>query len=173
MQTINKLCGGLEWVCKALMVIIFLVITFSAFMQVFSRNLMSGSWKWTDELCRFCLVWLAFISAAVGVRKGAHLAIDVVVGLLSPPIRRFLSAAGMFLIAGFGLFLVFQGYILSSNTINQFSTVLGFRMGMVYTAIPVSGFIMFAFAAGDFLNMLFPPRAETAGPKEHAPCPGR
>ncbi len=165
MRKINALCGSLETVCKALMVTIFLIITFSAFMQVFSRNLLSGSWKWTDELCRFCLVWLAFISAAVGVRKGAHLAIDVVVGILPARVRRFLSAASLFLIAAFGVFLVFQGCVLSANTLNQRSTVLGLPMGAVYLAIPVSGCIMAAFAAADFLNALFPPRAETAPPE--------
>lgn len=165
MQKINMVCGGLEYVCKTLMVTIFVVITFSAFMQVVSRNLLGGSWKWTDELCRFCLVWLAFVSAALGVRKGAHLAIDVIVGALPASAKRFFAALGLFLIAVFGFFLAFQGSVLSSNTIGQLSTVLSLPIGVVYMAIPVSGFIMFVFAAVDLLNMLFSTKAETALPE--------
>jgi TRAP-type C4-dicarboxylate transport system permease small subunit len=154
MEAFNKICTLLDRACKVLLVAIFIVITFSAFMQVFSRNLMGGSLKWTDELCRFCLVWLAFISAALGVRTGAHLAIDVIVSCLPKKLKRIFSACSLSLICIFSLILIFQGAILSSHTINQLSTVLTLRMGLVYGAIPVSGFFMLIFAAAELANML-------------------
>lgn len=156
MKTLNRFCDVLESFCKILIVLIFIVITFSAFMQVFSRNLMSGSMKWTDELCRFCLVWLAFMSAAIGVRKNAHLAIDVVVNLLPGPAQRFLAKICFVCIAAFGGLLLHQGGVLSSNTINQLSTVLGIRMGLIYLAMPISGFFMLVFAANAFANAFSP-----------------
>jgi TRAP-type transport system small permease protein len=47
----------------------------------------------SEELSRYCFVWLTFVGAIVAVREGTHLGMDSVVARLPPPARRACAAA--------------------------------------------------------------------------------
>ena len=48
-----------------------------AFSQIVLRNFFSTGIDWGDSLVRYLVVWVGFIGAAVAVREGKHLTIDV------------------------------------------------------------------------------------------------
>src|ERR1700682_4353335 len=45
--------------------------------------------SWAQELATYMFVWMAKFGAALGVRTGIHVGVDVLVKLLAPPKRRF------------------------------------------------------------------------------------
>ena len=145
MSILRKFSDLVEKLCVFLCVVLTVAITFSAFMQVFSRFVLGGAWKWTDEACRYCLVWLAMIGAALGVKRHAHLAIDVVVNALPPIVQKVLRCVSLLGAACFGGVLVYAGVSLSNTVMQQRSSVLGLPMGLVYMAVPVFGALMAVF----------------------------
>ena len=42
------------------------------FLGVFSRYVIGSTFTWYDEIARLLFVWIVFLGAAVGVRRGAH-----------------------------------------------------------------------------------------------------
>jgi len=46
-------------------------------LQVFLRYVFSYSISWTEEICRFFIIWMVFIEAGVALAYGLHTTIDV------------------------------------------------------------------------------------------------
>ncbi|OLC39418.1 MAG: hypothetical protein AUH81_01705 [Candidatus Rokubacteria bacterium 13_1_40CM_4_69_5] len=62
------LSHSVEAMCLVLMV----VLSVDLMLGVFSRYVLVRTFTWYDEIARGCFVWVVFLGAAVGVRRGAH-----------------------------------------------------------------------------------------------------
>ncbi|WP_158253097.1 MULTISPECIES: TRAP transporter small permease [unclassified Cryobacterium] len=60
------------------MLILVLILT-----QVISRFVFSAPFTWTEELARFALVWLTFISAGFVMARRLHVTVDLIAAKLS------------------------------------------------------------------------------------------
>jgi TRAP-type C4-dicarboxylate transport system permease small subunit len=110
--------------------------------QIAGRFLFGYSIFWSDELARFLLAWSAFLGMSVGVRRGAHPAVDSLVRGLPPKAARVAFGVAMACSALFFLVMVGYGTLLVQRTWLQRSPSLGIRMGLPYLAVPVAGVLM-------------------------------
>src|SRR3989442_9362184 len=76
--------------CLVLMV----VLSVDLMLGVFSRYVLVRTFTWYDEIARGCFVWVVFLGAAVGVRRGAHFRLHLFVGRLPPRLQRAVVAGG-------------------------------------------------------------------------------
>lgn len=142
---IRALTKGLEWMTAGL----FALLVLDVLWGVFSRHLLGSQSRWTEELARFLLMWVALLGAALVFRDRGHLGVDYVVGKLTPDARRV--AEGLTHVAVFtfaALIMVGGGYRLVSETLsrNQLSPALRWKMGYVYSVIPMSGLFVSLFS---------------------------
>lgn len=56
--------------------------------QVVLRYGFNGSLDWADEVSRLAFVWSIFLAVPLGVRQGAHIGIDVLIGRWSVSAQR-------------------------------------------------------------------------------------
>jgi C4-dicarboxylate transporter DctQ subunit len=60
-----------------LIVLIFSFVVIAGGTDVFLRYATAhGSLKWTDEILRYLNIWLVFLGAAVGVKRGTHMQVE-------------------------------------------------------------------------------------------------
>ena len=59
----------------ACLVLLSIVIIVSA--QVFVRQVMGGTVRWSQEVALMLMVWMAFITCAVGVERNLHIGIEM------------------------------------------------------------------------------------------------
>jgi len=113
------------------------------FLQVVCRQL-GNSLSWSEELSRYFAVWITFIGAAQGVKKGAHVGVEAFMLLFPVKVRK---AAGilsvficLFLCAVIGFFSLI---ILKTQIVNhQISPAMQMPMWLAYGAIPVGTLLM-------------------------------
>ena len=46
--------------------------------QVFARYVFGAPFQWSEEVARFALIWMTFISAAYVMAEGRHIAVDMI-----------------------------------------------------------------------------------------------
>lgn len=155
MKILKVISDVAEKICILLCIILTVIITFSAFMQVFSRFALGGAWKWTDEACRYCLVWLAMLGAALGVKRKAHLAIDVILNAMPTMLQKVIGCISLLAVTIFGCILVQAGLTLSKTVMQQKSAVMGLPMGIVYLAVPIFGVFLSLFSLVQFCESVF------------------
>lgn len=119
---------------------------------------------WTEELAVHLLVWVSLFGAALTYREYGHLGVDYFVAKLDPSARRLVAVIvelAVLLFAGFAL--CFGGWRLVMDTLgaNQLTPVLQWKIGYLYSAVPLSGVCFCAFAIEHLFNL------EPAG--THAP----
>jgi TRAP-type C4-dicarboxylate transport system permease small subunit len=87
--------------------LLLILITMGA--QVFARYVFGSPFQWSEELARFALIWMTFISASFVMAEGRHIAVDMIsnrVGNRGKLLIEYLSYA---VVAGACLLLLIGG----------------------------------------------------------------
>lgn len=138
----DLLSRELNRLAERAMAVLLAALTLLVGAQIAGRFLFAYSIFWSDELARFLLVWAAFLGMSVGVRRGAHPAVDSLVRGLRPRGARVAFAVAVACSLLFFLVMVGYGAVLVQRTWPQRSPSLGLRMGLPYLAVPVAGILM-------------------------------
>lgn len=115
--------------------------------QVVSRELIGTTPSWSEETSRILLIWIGFLSAAIGFREGAHIAIGFVVNLFPTIVQRVLHYAVLATILAFGVYLTVQGAQFTSDTQNATLPGTGLPRSVLYVMMPVAGVMICMYAA--------------------------
>ena len=149
----------LDW---ALIITVFLLVI-DVVWGVFSRYVMGEQAKWTEELARFLLIWVSLLGGAVAFGTKGHLGVDFFVGKFHPEAQK-LTAVVVHLIVLFfagAVFLIGGGRIVSDAlAMEQMTPALGWKMGHVYLALPISGIFMILFTIENLIETLMTPASE-------------
>jgi TRAP-type C4-dicarboxylate transport system permease small subunit len=101
--------------------------------------MLDNSLSWSEELARYCFIWLVYIGISYGVKKQRHIKVDVLLVLLKEKGRIVLTLIANVLFLIFGLFVIKHGYDIAAQLLafGQQSPALHIPMGLVYMATPV------------------------------------
>ncbi len=149
----HGLTRGLELFIVATMALLVVDVVWG----VFTRYAMGQQAKWTEELARFLLVWVALLGGAVAFRTKAHLGVDYFVNLLHPDARRSTAVVAHLVVLFFaGSVLLVGGTSVVSEALalEQTTPALGWKMGYVYLALPISGFFVALYTVDNLLETL-------------------
>ena len=72
------------------------VMILLAFSQIVLRNFFATGIDWGDSLVRYLVVWVGFIGAAIAVREGKHITIDILSRWVSGAASRTLRSISHF-----------------------------------------------------------------------------
>ena len=107
--------------------------------QVFMRYVMQDSLPWSEELARYCFIWLVFLGISYGVKMEKHMRIDVMFLVLKDKGKTILCLISNLLFLGFAVFAILYGYQIAAQVLEwgQTSPALKLPVGLVYMAGPV------------------------------------
>lgn len=80
--------AGIGWIEEALGIALVAAIAIVVNLQVVARYLFHAPFIWPEEVTKLMLVWLAFVAAAAVSRRGADMAVNTFVEMMSPAWRR-------------------------------------------------------------------------------------
>jgi TRAP-type C4-dicarboxylate transport system permease small subunit len=145
-----------DWIYRGLQLLLTLLIAIlivPVTMQIVAR--FGGGiphFIWTEELARFCLIWIIMLGASVAVRDGAHFDVDVLphprtaAGLA---ISRMVVHAAVLLVAL--TFLAF-GWRFTQFGFDQESELTGMNMAWIHVAWPLAGMTWVLFMLEKFVD---------------------
>ena len=110
---------------------------------------------WVEEVGEWSLAWLTFIGAALGVRRGIHFAVHLVIDRFPPALRRAVLAGQCLLIVAFGILVAWFGWLVADLNSQSFSPALVLNLWWLYISSVVGGVLMAVYgliALGDVLR---------------------
>jgi len=131
---------------EAALLVLMVVLCVDVFLGVFSRYVLVRTFTWYDEIARLCFVWMVFLGAAVGVRRGAHFRLHLVVDRFGPRAVRAAQVLTVVVITAFGVVLIWQGLRLVELGQFQQTPVMGLSKAYIYASVPVGGALIIVFA---------------------------
>lgn len=80
---VDRFAGGAIIAAMAAMVVV-------VSLQVLLRYAFNASLDWAEDIARLLFVWSIFLAVPLGVKRGSHIAIELLTIHLPPPARMFL-----------------------------------------------------------------------------------
>jgi TRAP-type C4-dicarboxylate transport system permease small subunit len=135
MKAIKWLEGNFEFV---LVVSLLAIMTTAVFLQVVTRTF-NYSLSWTEELARYCFIWLVYIGISYAVKEKKHIKIEALEMVMDEDGRKLLGLISHVIFLLFSIFVVFVGsnMVINLYFLGQTSPALGLPMWIVYLAGPV------------------------------------
>lgn len=148
------------WVARICIIAVSIVMIIVTLAQVVFRYAIAAPLPWSEELARYCFVWIVFLGGAIGLSRGIHLGVDLLVNMMPERIRRGLDALTSALIAAFAATVVYASVPVLEMNMLQRSPALGVRMSWIYVAIPISMALIFLICAERILRYLLSGKGE-------------
>lgn len=125
---------------KILITVLMTVLIIPVGMQILSRYTgLIPRYIWTEEIARFCFVWIILIGSMIAVREGTHFDVDVLPHSNSPLIE-FLSKLFIYLaMLTVAFTFLYWGYDFAILGSRQRSEISGLPMLSIYIAWPIAG----------------------------------
>jgi len=123
---------------------------------VFTRYVMGGQAKWTEELARFLLIWVSLIGGAVAFGTKGHLGVDYFVDKFDPSMRKVMAVVSNLIVLFFaGAIFLYGGSRVVSDALSmeQMTPALGWKMGHVYLALPIAGVFVILFTLENLIEI--------------------
>ena len=128
---------------KIIAVVLCLMVVMVA-AQVLSRYVLHTSLSHTEEIVRYCFVWITFLGISAATFRGKHLSVAGALNLLPAAAMTYVRYGAGFAAFLFSLVLVGYGVrvVLLQFKTGQKTAALGFPMWIIGLAIPVCALIM-------------------------------
>jgi TRAP-type transport system small permease protein len=144
MRTLKLIGQGLEKLVIYAVLFLMAVLVSLVFIQVVLRYVFSNGLVWVEELDRYIFVWLMFLGIAMGVYKQKHIAITAVADRLKG-FSKGIQLLVHIITGSFFAVLCWQGIQFVEVNMSGTAAVLPINLGIIYSIIPLSGFIAMIF----------------------------
>ena len=136
----KKFLDGYYRLLQVLLTLLMGLLMVPVTMQIFSRYIgLIPRYIWTEEIARFCFIWIILIGAMIAVRDGSHFAVDL---LPHPKTKRGEAVGRMFvdfIIFLVALIFIVWGWPLVQFGLLQSSEIAELPMITIYIAWPLAG----------------------------------
>jgi len=118
-----------------------MVMTISTLIGILFRYVMTNPLPWTEELARYTMIWMGLLAVSMGVRREAHLGLNLIVNQLPNRIQWVIKYITRLLIGIFLYILMIYGYKMAMNGVHQTMPALRLPMICVLIAVPISALV--------------------------------
>ncbi len=143
----RKLLKGLRYLESTACVMTALVMLFACGLQVFNRNITQHSIKWTEELARYAMVWMAMLGTSIGLREGKQMSVEALYVRLPGLPRRLLRICGDIICIAFFSVTGYYSIVTVSMQfkLRQMLPGLGWPIAAIYVIVPVAMLAMLVY----------------------------
>ena len=141
MPALKKLDEKLE---EYLLVASLSAILVIVFLQVIFRYVLGTSMGGSEEIARYILIWIIWISASYAVKTNRHIRVEYIKKFIPSSVEKGLEIAVLLVWFCFALFLAINGtgIVQKIEMTGQTSPSNSIPMWIAYLVIPVSGTLM-------------------------------
>ena len=138
----------LTWVMATAVAVLIIPVS----IQIFSRfTELIPAYIWTEELSRFCFIWMVMIGAMIGLRERLHFDVDVWPALSPRRDALLRLISNVFVLAYTGV-MIWWGIEFTKFGWNQTSELAELPMWLIFIAWPLTGISWLMFLVEAFLR---------------------
>lgn len=145
MKVILQVYRALELLCRAGVLIAFMVLIIAVLTQVLGRAI-GDSPVWTEELTRFALIYMTALGVGLGLMSGDLVNVDIVCDTLPDPWPRVLSVVASLATAFLAAILLPGAWRYVQIGFLQKSPAMGLQMSFVHFSVFLMFLLLLLFA---------------------------
>ena len=131
------------------------VMTVMIFLQVVYRYVLGESLSFSEELARYMFIWSVAMGSALALRTRSHIGVELLVERLPKSLGSYAKVLACVISLIFYGMLIWYGFEMVFETMEQESPALEIPMGYVYLSVPLSAIVLFICEIKNVLDDLF------------------
>ena len=136
----QKFLAGYYRLLQFLLTLLMGLLIVPVSMQVLSRYTgLIPRYIWTEEVARFCFMWIIMLGAMIAVRDGTHFDVDVLPHSSNPLVELIMKLIVYAVMLAVAVTFVMWGYDFAVLGSRQQSEISGLPMLTIYIAWPIAG----------------------------------
>jgi TRAP-type C4-dicarboxylate transport system permease small subunit len=152
-KILNALADALTRALEVVMVLCLAVMLVMVFGNVVLRLAFNTGIDLSEEIPRFAFIWMTFLGAIVGMRRRAHLGVDIVVQLLPVFGRRVCWGISQFVMFVCCIYIVYGTWLQHDIIAGNASPVAQLSMLWVFGVSYVTGTAIAIICASNLLRL--------------------
>ena len=136
---IKKLNQAVDAVYMSISILLLIILVIASALQVFTRYVLNNSLVGTEEVARYCFIWMSMLGGSVCVGRWAHSTVSILSDALPKMGKKIL-----FIIIS--LLIIVSAYIFVSGGIemfvaagNQLTPTMRIPKCLIYLCVPLGG----------------------------------
>lgn len=160
MKTLHRVSDTVNKAVSYVGVALFCVLIVACVLQVFFRFVLNNSLAWSEELARYCFIWMHMIGASLLIETRGHATVTAVLDLLHGTIRKIIDIIIELVIFFSGVIMLYAGTNLALSTRNNLSTAMSVPMWIINSSVAVGGLLLMFQAFVQIAVLLFEKKKE-------------
>lgn len=152
-RAIHKVSGALDKGCSAFCIAALAAMVLITGLQIVCRLFLTAL-AWSEELCRYLLIWSTFIGAGIVYKAGGHISVTLLHGFLPPLAGKSLKVLIHVICGAFCAVAIVYGFQYMGMQGGQLSAALRIPMKYMYLCIPLGFSIMEVHVVDAILQLL-------------------
>lgn len=144
---VSRILDAVVWLIYAFSCLAMTALVVMAGWQVWGRYVLNSSPTWTEQVTMLLLLYITLPLAAVGLREGFHLAVEILPNQLRGKALIWQQRGVLVCLAFFGWFMMTAGWDLMMRTWAQSLPLIGITRGFTYMPLVASGVLTLVFVA--------------------------
>lgn len=151
---LHQVVSRLAQIERSIAIFLFGLLIMTMGTAVFARYVLHKPFSWSEELSRFALIWMSFLSSAFVMAEDKHISVDLWSSRLSVRSNRGLQLMGYVVIVAVCLTLFVGGLRFVWYVRPVGSSTLGISKGLWYASLSVGLLLMAFHATANFVFVL-------------------
>lgn len=123
--------------------------------QVITRFIFHDPPAWTEEVARYCMVYIAMLGSGVAIRSGGHMSLVMFTDKIkNRKIRKAIFVISCLSCAAFAVYLIIYGCVYVKLGFMKAAASIPIKMGVVYPAIPIGGVVLLSNTLENLYELL-------------------
>jgi len=139
-SVLDQIAGKLDKALGILTIVLLGIMAVVANLGVFYRYVLIAALPWSEEIPKYCMIWMGFIGASMAIRRNQHIGFNALIERLPSKASLLLRLFGNVLILFFLITLIKWGFFLAFS--------VGFSSATPMTHIPYIWLLLVVPVAG-------------------------
>ena len=142
MKALKRVSDAVNKTVSYVGIAIFVVLIIACVTQVFFRFVLNNSLSWTEELARYCFVWMHLLGASLLIEGSEHATVTAVLDLLRGGVRKAVDVIIELVVFFDGTAMLYAGFQLAYTSRANLSTAMGIPMWCINSAVAAGGLLL-------------------------------
>ncbi|MBI4182673.1 MAG: TRAP transporter small permease [Proteobacteria bacterium] len=134
----DAVLGRIDRAVSLILIVTMAVLTAVLCVQVFFRYVLNASLDWGWDVPRLCFIWVVLLAIPLGLKRNAHVGIDLLIEHVPGWSQRALHRFNAALMAALMTVVAYYGVELAVATWDQMMPGLDLSVGYFYVALIIS-----------------------------------
>ena len=122
--------------------VIFIILIVACVAQVFFRFILNNSLSWSEELARYCFIWMHMLGASLLIEGSGHATVTAILDLMHGTLRKIVDIIIELVIFFDGTVILYAGLKLAYSSRTNLSTALSVPMWCINSSVAVGGILL-------------------------------